>query len=102
MSRPDEYEAMQRVDVQSAFKRAYLEIEAAQKALREKDPESPLLNLIYLHEDGDGLNFHKNFGAFTLEHSPHPPKETGWYYAMGIYVDILEGELSDPLYNKAR
>jgi hypothetical protein len=97
MTRPEEYDALQSKDVRKAFKRAYNEIEEAQENLRKTNPKSPLLGLIKLREDRDGLDFDDSFKPIVMEHSDFP-ETTNWYYALGFYVDLLIDELDNPKY----
>ena len=97
MNRPQLYESLQQQDVREAFRKAYDEIETAQKKLRELLPTNPLLNLVKLRSDREGLNFSDSFKPIIMEDSDFPPS-TNIYFALGVYVNLLEKEITDPLF----
>ena len=91
MERPELYELIQQNDVREAFRMAYCDIESAQNKLRAINPNNPLLKLIKLRENGEGLDFGSSFRPIIMEHSNLSPKNN-LYYAIGVYVDLLEKE----------
>jgi len=95
MGRAEEYDRLQRRDVQLAFRRAYDEIETAQNNLRDVNPRNLLLGLIKLRPSKDGLDFGEYFGPVVMEHSS-VSNDSNWYFALGVYVDLLESELLAP------
>lgn len=97
--RATRYQELQNIDVRDAFRSAYDEIKKHQEALREVNPENPLIKLILLNEDGQGLSFARNFNGIVMEHSDIG-SNTGLYYAIGLYIDLLEKELKAPLFRK--
>lgn len=98
MGRPEEYTALEREDVRKAFRRAYDDIEIAQEVLRDKDPENPLLGLVRLRTDRESLNFSTSFKPIVMEHSDFP-ESTNWYYALGVYMDLLVNERKKPVFS---
>jgi hypothetical protein len=97
--RATRYQELQNADVRGAFRSAYDEIKEHQDALRRVDPENPLIKLILLNEDGQGLSFARNFRGIVMEHSDIG-SNTGLYYAIGLYIDLLEREVETPLFGK--
>jgi len=87
-------------DVREAFRRAYDIIEEEQIALKSIHPNNPLLRLVSLHPDRDGMNFADNFRSLVLEHDglEITSGRYTFYYLIGSYIDLLRTEQTNPKY----
>ena len=92
------YQKMGKIDPQGVRKLAYEEIKAAQEALRDRFPESPLLPLVEL-EEGKGL-IHESFDVVIGEHSGWS-RSKSFYASLGTYVDLMKAELESPKFSAA-
>ncbi len=91
----EELDELQRNDVRVACSRAQREISAAQETLRKVRPSNLLLKLVTVTPDG--MNFAGNFRSVIEEHTVMP-RTVSWYYALGLYVDLLKEEVERPKY----
>lgn len=87
---------MQKIDPQGLSELAYHEIKAAQEALRDRFPTSPLLPLVEL-KDGKGL-VDRSFEVIMGEHSGWE-RRANFFGKLGIYVDLLRDELKNPRFS---